>query len=158
MDKFRAVYPVSNRAVLNGDGEDQADYIEAEIRQERFDQDKKWGPQNHDPFKWLAIIGEEVGEINKAALEAFNFKSGKWDEQKLAHYRLELVQVAAVAKAMIECIDRDTWNCSLSMGYKTSSQRFAEDRMGFDFGAPEGDKSVEYSHVSIDKDHGHDKN
>lgn len=66
-----------------------------EIAKERARQDKKWGIQNHAPFKWLAILGEEVGEANKAALE------DKPDE-----YRNELIQVAAVAMAMVECHDR----------------------------------------------------
>ena len=68
-----------------------------EVLTERERQDEKWGEQNHDEFKWLAILGEEVGEVNKAALES------KPDE-----YRAELIQVAAVAMAMIECHDRQT--------------------------------------------------
>ena len=34
------------------------------ILRERFNQDEKWGEQNHDIYKWLAILGEEVGEAN----------------------------------------------------------------------------------------------
>ena len=59
-------------------------------------QDSKWGEQNHDDFKWLAILGEEVGECNKAALE------GKDDE-----LIEELIQVAAVVHAIIESMDRN---------------------------------------------------
>ena len=72
-----------------------------EIRDERFDQDKKWGEQNHSPADWLMIIGEEIGEVNKAALEA------KFGKETLDNYRTELIQVAAVAVAMIECYDRN---------------------------------------------------
>ena len=68
-----------------------------EVLVERERQDEEWGEQNHYSFKWLAILGEEVGEANKAALES------KPDE-----YRAELIQVAAVAMAMIECHDRQT--------------------------------------------------
>lgn len=81
-----------------------------EIRKERKRQNKKWGEQNHEPFTYLAILGEEVGEANQAAIEAHNFgKNDKpvWDDKKLTLYREELVQVAAVAVAMIECYDRN---------------------------------------------------
>lgn len=69
-----------------------------EIRKERNRQDRKWGEQNHHPVKWLAILGEEEGEACKAVLE-----------NSLLEYRAELVQVAAVAVAAIECLDRDLW-------------------------------------------------
>ena len=69
--------------------------ISLEVIKERRRQDEKWGEQNHGPFKWLAILGEEVGEANKAALE---------DDS--AGYRNELIQVAAVAMAMVGCHDR----------------------------------------------------
>lgn len=79
-----------------------------EIRTERERQDKKWGEQNHHPMEWLAILGEEVGEANKAALEA-HF-SGYERTGNLSDYREELIQVAAVAIAMVESLDRDKWN------------------------------------------------
>ena len=63
---------------------------------ERTKQDSKWGEQNHDIFKWLAILGEEVGEINKAALE------NKYDE-----IINELIQTGAVVIAMIESLERN---------------------------------------------------
>ena len=63
---------------------------------ERTKQDSKWGEQNHDIFKWLAILGEEVGEINKAALE------NRYDE-----IINELIQTGAVVIAMIESLERN---------------------------------------------------
>jgi len=72
-----------------------------EIKKERVKQDVKWGEQNHAPADWLMILGEEVGEANKAALEA------KFGNKTLTEYREELVQVAAVAVAMIQCLDRN---------------------------------------------------
>lgn len=72
-----------------------------EIAKERNRQDEKWGEQNHSPADYLTILGEEVGEANKAALEA-KFAGEPWED-----YRKELVQVAAVAVAMIECFDRN---------------------------------------------------
>lgn len=65
------------------------------ISDEREAQDNKFGERNHDPFKWIAILSEEVGEVCRAALEA--------DEDE---YLIELVQVAAVAVAMIESFNR----------------------------------------------------
>lgn len=62
---------------------------------ERDVQDVKWGEQNHTPATWNLILGEEVGEACKAALE-----------QEPNDYRFEMVQVAAVAIAAIESHDR----------------------------------------------------
>lgn len=74
-----------------------------EISEERVRQNNKWGVQRHLPVEYLAILGEEVGEANKHALEA-HFKYG--DEiRSLYKYRKELVQIAAVAVAMMECFD-----------------------------------------------------
>lgn len=72
-----------------------------EIQDERERQDLKWGEQNHSPADYLTILMEEVGEASKAALEA------KFGGKDLKLYRDELVQVAAVAVAMIECYDRN---------------------------------------------------
>lgn len=77
-----------------------------EIRQERQRQDAKWGEQNHKPVEWCAILGEEVGEVNKAALEA-HFREYYRGTNQLANYREELIQVAAVAIAMIESLERN---------------------------------------------------
>ena len=83
-----------------------------EIKNERKRQDEKWGEQNHYPIEWCAILGEEVGEVNRAAIEEHfkedyreQFKNGNFD-----NYRSELIQVAAVAVAMIECIDKNIKN------------------------------------------------
>lgn len=73
------------------------------ILDERLAQDTKWGEQNHDPFTWLAILSEEVGEFSQAALEnQFGGPAGK-------NLRVEAVQVAAVALAIVECCDRNHW-------------------------------------------------
>lgn len=70
----------------------------SDIDRERLRQNKKWGEQNHLPYKWMAILAEEVGEACKEVLE-----------NRLEHYREELVQVAAVAVAAIESVDRNPW-------------------------------------------------
>ena len=66
------------------------------IMSERDRQDKKWGEQNHDVYKWLAILGEEVGEVNKAALE-----------ENYNETIDELIQIGAVVVAMIESLERN---------------------------------------------------
>jgi len=53
------------------------------------------------------ILGEEVGEANKAALESMI--NGRYQEDLVMKYRDELVHVAAVALAAVESFDRDEW-------------------------------------------------
>ena len=74
------------------------------IDEERDRQDARWGVQNHAPEWWLAILTEEVGELAQAILET-HFDNGT-DLGGTANIRKEAVQCAAVAMAMIECIDR----------------------------------------------------
>lgn len=71
-----------------------------DIRQEKERQENKWGQQDHDPYIWLAILGEKVGEVNKAVIENF------FNDTDMEDYRKELVQVAAVAISAIESYDR----------------------------------------------------
>jgi len=80
-----------------------------QIIDERLRQDKKWGPQDHSTLMWSAILTEETGEVAKAALEscaAHKKLSGK-ELDTLEDYRKELIQVAAVAVAAIESLDRN---------------------------------------------------
>lgn len=51
------------------------------------------------------ILGEEVGEVQKAALESYFRYEGRNNDY--SDYRKELIQVAAVAIAMIESYDRN---------------------------------------------------
>ena len=78
----------------------ETESILTEVQEERKRQDEKWGEQDHPPCDWLMILGEEVGEANEAALE---HKFGDWP---IDRYRKELIQVAAVAVAAVECLDR----------------------------------------------------
>ena len=59
---------------------------------ERKAQDRKWGEQNHEPLKWLAILAEELGEAAKAA-----------NDGSRGQYVSEMIQVSAVALAAVEC-------------------------------------------------------
>lgn len=96
--------------------------IIADITAERSRQDAKFGEQNHPPQDWLAILMEEVGEFARAHMEVFYFQPpepGMSAEAvatmkaqfiaKRLHVREELVQVAAVAVAMLEACDRNNW-------------------------------------------------
>lgn len=44
-------------------GQKQGKPVLAAIGFERQKQDEKWGAQHHDPFAWLMILMEEVGEL-----------------------------------------------------------------------------------------------
>lgn len=92
--------------------------VYAQVAEERVRQDQKWGEQNHDPFVWFTILGEEYGEACQEALSLRFWKPGPdWTGQAGSateyrdhlHDRLraELVQVAAVAISFIECLDRE---------------------------------------------------
>lgn len=79
------------------------DKVISEVVDERYRQENKWGQQNHSPAEYLMILGEEVGEANKAALEThFKYEGNNPDD-----YRKELIQIAAVAIAAVECYDRN---------------------------------------------------
>lgn len=68
------------------------------VNDERVRQDNLWGVQDHDEPKWLSILLEEVGEVARAV-----------NEKDVVSYRKELVQVAAVAVAMLESEGRNGW-------------------------------------------------
>lgn len=70
------------------------------IGAERRRQVALWGAQEHEPAMWLAILAEEVGEVAKEIAE------GRLDPFHSDDYRTELIHVAAVAAAAIECLDR----------------------------------------------------
>lgn len=73
------------------------------ILEERINQDELWGVQNHDPITWSAILTEEVGEFSQAALQQ------KFGGDKGGNLREEAVQCAAIAMAIVECLDRGDW-------------------------------------------------
>lgn len=75
-------------------------HIFNQVASERFRQDAKWGEQNHDAYRWLAILTEELGEVAQAALH------DEFGGKHAGTLRAELVQAVAVGMAWIECIDR----------------------------------------------------
>jgi len=81
-----------------------------DVIRERTRQDLKWGEQNHAPYKYLAILGEEFGETCRAAQDVEMCKNDTALPALLYHLRLEAVQTAAVALAIVECLDREKWH------------------------------------------------
>jgi len=66
----------------------------SKIKDERDRQDAKWGAHRKmNDFSWLTVIIEEIGEVARAILQNRN------DD-----VYMELIQVAAVAVAWLECI------------------------------------------------------
>jgi len=86
-----------------------------EVLQERAKQDDKFGQQNHNTVAWMAILTEEVGESAKEACEVYfkqrlrfkNKEVGELYSAGLKNLREELIQVAAVAVAFVESLDRN---------------------------------------------------
>lgn len=78
---------------------------EALIEEERKRQDEKWGIHDHHPGIWLIILMEEVGELAAAIL--YDQFGGKKHPTK--DLEVELIQIAAVAKAMWESGKRNRW-------------------------------------------------
>lgn len=77
-----------------------------EIKTEREYQDKRFGADRDlHPFVWNAILTEEVGEVAKECLD-FVKEDNVTDDLAIARMREELIQVAAVAVAWIECLDK----------------------------------------------------
>lgn len=74
--------------------------ILVELDAERSAQNDKWGEQNHEDFIWAAILGEEMGEVQQAALH------DRFGGKAAGTLRTELIQTAAVAIQWLECIDR----------------------------------------------------
>jgi NTP pyrophosphatase (non-canonical NTP hydrolase) len=73
-----------------------------DIVKERVKQDLKWGEQNHNPYKWTAIIMEELGECSEAVSQT-EFGGPKGG---LENIRKEAIHTAATALAFVECLDR----------------------------------------------------
>jgi hypothetical protein len=72
----------------------------ADVSWERDLQEKKWGTQDHESVTWMSILGEEYGEACQEANRVF------FSSNSHVNLRAELVQVAAVAVAAIEHLDR----------------------------------------------------
>lgn len=81
--------------------------VSVEVVQERARQNALWGEQNHDSGTWALILGEEFGEACEAALGARFSTNALKAKDHANNLRSELIQVAAVAQAWVEAIDRE---------------------------------------------------
>lgn len=96
--------------------------ILSEVEEERVRQDEKWGEQNH-PFTGFSpdYATAVANAARNTCDEQFQKAEGTWQHileeevyeamEQVAHgnseaFRTELIQVAAVVVAMIECLDR----------------------------------------------------
>ena len=84
-----------------------ADRIFRRIRAERVRHDLKCGEQNHLMVEWMPILMEEVGEAAKDISEAHFCLNSEEQMEKARAAEEELIQVAAVCVAMIECLGRN---------------------------------------------------
>lgn len=66
------------------------------VLEERDRQDLKWGDQRHDPYTWLAILTEEIGEVSQAILH------DTYGGRAAGTLQEELVQATAVALQWLE--------------------------------------------------------
>jgi NTP pyrophosphatase (non-canonical NTP hydrolase) len=87
-----------------------------DVRQERFRQDTIHGDnaisRSNDPFRALAVLMEEVGELSTAIQMLGVMPTDATDDEvasSLHEMREEAVQVAACAVAIIEAIDNDQY-------------------------------------------------
>lgn len=80
------------------------------VQAERIRQDKLWGEQNHALERWYTILGEEFGEVGKEICELGYAETSEYKKGLKAYHtnqlKEELVQVAAVCVAILECIER----------------------------------------------------
>jgi len=116
LDQWQQIRDYIDTQILTTEGKSDANTdrkgdlqarVMRDILEERDYQDRKWGAdRNHANADWLMILGEEVGEANKAALE-YRFGLECEQEDKIKELRKELIQVAAVAIAFLECLDRN---------------------------------------------------
>lgn len=89
--------------------------ILSEIMNERTKQDSIYGQQNHTPIEWVAILGEEFGEVSKEALDYRFYNPDQHPDvlheinksEILLRYKNELIQVAAVSIAMLQSLHRN---------------------------------------------------
>lgn len=82
------------------------------IEAERYDQHAKWGRQQYTTLgEWLIILGEEYGEACKRSLEVQHdlipIRAHTLHSIKDKWLLEEVVQIAAVACAMIELLQED---------------------------------------------------
>ena len=96
---------------MNGDKRDIGLQVIYDVMDERTRQDKKWGEQNHSDEKWLSVLVEEVGEaaqaINKLYVDPVREQSTNDTDKWQTNLENEVIEIAAVAIAWVECRRRN---------------------------------------------------
>ena len=91
-------------------GSEASERAVLDVLAERVRQDQKWGiwPNGlgYDLLltAYLTVLMEEVGELSQCALH------DRFGGPAAVSMRKEAVQVAAVALAIVECLDRGRWS------------------------------------------------
>lgn len=62
----------------------------------------KWGVVSRPPLEWLAILGEEFGEVAEKVTKGWVPPESNFD---IEGYRTELIQLAAVCVSAVENLD-----------------------------------------------------
>lgn len=86
--------------------EDLMTEINNDVLLERIRQNQKWGLQRHPIGVWLAILGEEFGEVCQASQSYLDLVSSKKTDADDLY--MELIHVAAVASAIAEQIKEES--------------------------------------------------
>lgn len=73
----------------------------ATVARERASQRATWGDNNLPHFHWLGLLMEEVGELAQA------ITTREMGEAPESDVRAEAIQVAALAVAFLEQLDRE---------------------------------------------------
>lgn len=74
----------------------------AQVREERRRQDKQWGGPSHDdahvPSDWVSYVGEHLDRAKKSIVQRVLADPDR--------YRQNMIEVAALAVAAVESLDR----------------------------------------------------
>lgn len=95
-DNMEFASRIYDRLVSEGMVSAEAGKAVIDILEERERQDEQWGVSDHTSQLWVTILMKQVGQFSEAALR----------DSRIEDLRKEAVQIAAVALAMIENIDR----------------------------------------------------
>ena len=75
-----------------------------DIMDDRVKQDEGWGVNRDNSESWILILAEEIEQVTRPVLED-RFPCGL--NISLVEYRKKLIQIAAIAIAVIESFDRN---------------------------------------------------
>ncbi|AMQ06762.1 MazG-like family protein [Sporosarcina psychrophila] len=84
--------------------------VNADVLKERGRHNEKWGLQRYEYSYWLAILGEEFGEVCQA-IQQGSVASKDSDADDLY---TELIHVAAVASAIAEQVREEKSLCQIA--------------------------------------------